>query len=311
MSKAVETRALTRLFGERRALDAVDLAIEEGEIFALLGPNGGGKSTLFRILSTLLRPTEGSAEVFGHDVLSDEDAVRGRIGVAFQSASLDRNLTVFENLACQGNLYGLGGAGLRNRIDALLERFKLGERRSDRVGTLSGGLARRVELAKAMIHEPSLLLLDEPSTGLDPGSRRELWQSLVELRARDNVTVLMTTHILEEADGCDRVGILHLGKLIAVGTPGALKSSIQGGVITIETGEGETLLAEIQARFGVAAKLVDSSIRIEKEDAHDLAHELASRFQGRIDSITVGRPTLEDVFLELTGYRFYDAEAGA
>ncbi len=199
---AVVTESLTRSFGDRRALDGVDLEVPGGVLFGLLGPNGGGKSTLFRILSTLLPPTSGSASVFEHDVERDAARVRESIGVVFQAPSVDKKLTVRENLLHQGHLYGLAGASVKTRIDDLLVRFGLSDRASDKVGDLSGGLARRVEVAKGMIHKPRLLLLDEPSTGLDPAARRELAEQLADVRDNDGTTILLTTHILEEADEC-------------------------------------------------------------------------------------------------------------
>jgi ABC-2 type transport system ATP-binding protein len=197
----------------------VPFEVGEGEMFALLGPNGGGKTTLFRILSTLYPPTEGTARIFGHDVGSEAAQVRSRIGVVFQSPSLDRKLTVRENLKHQGRLYGLSGRALASRIDLVMERLGVRDRDGDRVETLSGGLQRRVELAKGLLHEPRLLLLDEPSVGLDPGARHDLWTYLDELRRESNVTLLVTTHLVDEADRADRVAILRKGEIAAIGTP--------------------------------------------------------------------------------------------
>jgi len=306
-SLAVETCALTRCFGERRALDSVDLAIEPAEIFGLLGPNGGGKSTLFRILSTLLRPTTGSASVFGYDVVGKQHAVRGEIGVVFQNPSLDIRLSVIENLRYQGAMYGLSGTELESRSNDLLDKLGLRDRRADLVGKLSGGLARRVEIAKGMLHRPRLLLLDEPSTGLDPGARIDLGRTLFDLSRAEGVTVLMTTHILEEADGCDRVAILNAGKLIACGSPEALKRELSAGVLTIEAKQPEELSQDLASTLSIDAKLVDGTIRVEDDDAAGLVEKIFAGFGDRIDSVTVGKPSLEDVFLARTGQRF-DAE---
>jgi ABC-2 type transport system ATP-binding protein len=196
----VAVENLTHRYGERVALSGVSFAVKEGEIFGLLGPNGGGKSTLFRILSTLMSPTEGKAAICGHDVGREPGAVRRRIGVVFQSQSLDKKLTVEENLRGQGHLHGMSGATLRERIEKVADRLGLSDRRGDLVEVLSGGLRRRVEIAKGLLHKPSVLLMDEASTGLDPGARRELWQYILELREREGVTVLLTSHILDEAD---------------------------------------------------------------------------------------------------------------
>ncbi|HUR38220.1 MAG TPA: ABC transporter ATP-binding protein, partial [Planctomycetota bacterium] len=240
---SVEIDGLTHRYGERLALDGVSFSVRKGEVFGLLGPNGGGKTTLFKILSTALRPTSGSARIEGVDVR--DDAVRRRIGVVFQAPGLDQKLTVAENLLHQGHLYGLRGAALRRRIDEELGRFKLSDRARDRVEKLSGGLQRRVELAKALLHQPEILLLDEPSTGLDPGARRDLWDALRSLKG---VTVLLTTHLLEEAERCDRLAILHKGKLVALGAPLDLRGEIGGDVVTIRAKDAEALAAAIREK---------------------------------------------------------------
>ena len=247
---AIEVEKLCRTFGERTALQDVSFSVAAGEIFGLLGPNGGGKTTLFRILATLLRASSGSARVFGDDVLSQRVAVRNRIGVVFQSPSVDLKLTVAENLRHQGHLYGLRGAALGKRMEEVLERLGVSDRRKDRVETLSGGLRRRVEIAKGLLHRPDILLLDEPSSGLDAGVRRDLRNYLQQLREQDGVTVCLTTHFMDEAESCDRLAILDRGQLVALGTPEVLKSKIGGDVIVLEAREPERLRSQIQARFG-------------------------------------------------------------
>jgi ABC-2 type transport system ATP-binding protein len=311
---AVEVRGLRHRYGDREALKGIDFTVGRGEIFGLLGPNGGGKTTLFRILSTLTVPTEGSAALFGR-VLDHSPTqaalkeMRRRIGVVFQAFSLDKKLTVAENLRHQGHLYGLAGPELRRRIGELLERFRLTERTRDRVETLSGGLCRRVELAKGLLHRPDLLLLDEPATGLDPGARYDLWEYLEMLRKQDGVTVLATTHILEEAERCDRIGILSRGELVALDTPAALKATIGGDILSIETSAPEELARGIRERFGETATVVDASVRLERPEAHRFLPSLIESFAGQIAAVTVGKPTLEDVFIRLTGHRFWDEEA--
>src|SRR5438552_1768384 len=208
---SVSVQGLAHDYGERRVLRGLDFTVPEGEIFGLLGPNGGGKTTLFRILATLLRPTAGRALVMGHDVALEPDEVRRRIGVVFQSPALDRVLTVRENLEVHGRLYGLSGRGLRGAAEEMLRRVRLLDRADDRVGTLSGGLMRRAEIAKGLLHRPRLLLMDEPSSGLDPGARQDLWELLRDLRERFGTTLLLTTHLMEEADRCDRLAILSEG----------------------------------------------------------------------------------------------------
>ena len=303
---AVQTTALTHRYGERLALDHVDLEAKRGSILALLGPNGGGKTTLFKILTTLLVPSEGTASVAGFDVRRDRDAVRGSVGIVFQKPSLDDKLSVIENMQNQGNLYGMSGKGLRSRSMELLERFGLGDRAGDRVATLSGGLQRRVELAKGLLHRPDVLILDEPSTGLDPGARAGLMDYLQELRDRDGVTSLLTTHLMDEADRCDQVAILDEGRLIATGTPASLKGTIGGDVLTVRCDDPVLLSQKASDRFDVSTKVLDGAVRIERDRGHEFVPELIEAFPGEINSVTVGRPTLDDVFLHLTGHRLWD-----
>jgi ABC-2 type transport system ATP-binding protein len=279
----------------------VSFTVTEGEIFGLLGPNGGGKSTLFRILSTLMAPTEGKASICGHDVDRESAAVRRRIGVVFQSQSLDKKLTVEENLRGQGHLHGMSGAALRERIEKVLGRLSLSDRRGDLVEVLSGGLRRRVEIAKGLLHQPSVLLMDEASTGLDPGARRELWQYILELREREGVTVLLTSHILDEADRCDRLALLHEGKLVSEGSPAELKSKIGGDVVTLETPDPTALSEKIESRFHVRPATVDGTLRVEIDNGHRFITEVVEAFPGAIDSVALHKPTLEDVFLQETG----------
>jgi ABC-2 type transport system ATP-binding protein len=311
---ALEADSLSRVFGERRALDRVSLSIEAGEIFALLGPNGGGKTTLFRILATILAPTSGSFRVAGHAPGEDLTALRRSLGVVFQSPSLDRKLTVRENVRLQGTLYGLSGPALAARCDELLSRFDIHDRAGDLVEVLSGGLAKRVEIAKALLHRPKVLLLDEPSTGLDPLARRDLMSLLTSL-ATDGTCVLMTTHLFEEAEAATRIGILDRGRLAACGTPGALKTTVGGDVIALETSQGEearALATAVLARFGEAAgrvTAVGTLVRIERPRGHEFVPALVEAFPGRFRSVTLGAPSLEDVFVDTTGHRFRDEEA--
>ena len=305
VSAAIDARALGFRYGDREALNDVTFAIARGEIFGFLGPNGGGKTTLFKLLSTLAPIQTGSARLFGHDLAGDTGAVRRRLGVVFQHPSLDGKLTVGENLAAHGHLYGISGARLRERSGAMLERLGLTPRQRDRVETLSGGLQRRVELAKALLHEPELLLLDEPSTGLDPSARREFWNYLQHLREHDGVTVVLTTHYMEEAERCDRIGIMHQGKLVAIAPPNELKSEVGGDVIVIHTAAPELLQRKILARFKLKSQLVDGAIRIEKLRGHELVRDLIDDFGEEIESVSFGKPTLEDVFVHLTGHQFF------
>jgi len=297
---------VTHRYGERVALREVTFEVKAGEIFALLGPNGGGKTTLFRILATALIPTSGDVRIFGHDVRAHPERVRWHVGVVFQSPSVDGKLTVWENLRHQGHLYGLWGRDLKRRVEALLERFDLSDRAQEPVERLSGGLRRRVEIAKALLHEPSLLVLDEPTAGLDARARLDLWAYLHALRERRPLTIVFTTHHLDEGESCDRVAILDRGQLVALDSPEALKAEIGGDVIFIESREPESLRAEIWARWGIEATLVDGTLCLRHERGHEFLTRLVEAFPGRIISLTVRRPTLEDVFIHRTGHRFED-----
>ena len=263
---AVEVRDLTFRYGDRVALAGISFAVGAGEIFGLLGPNGGGKTTLFRILSTLLTPASGQARIFGIDVAAEPLEIRRRIGVVFQHQSLDRRLTVQENLECQGRLYGLTGASLQKRIADSLARTKLTDRRSDKVDTLSGGLRRRAELAKGLLHQPQLLLLDEPSTGVDPAVRLDFWEHLQRLRTESGTTILLTTHLLEEADKCDRLAILDRGSIVAAGTPAELKQRIGGDVIALSAPDLEDIRARLADELGIAGQIIDGVLRFEHPD---------------------------------------------
>ena len=307
---AVETDRLRHQYGDRVALDGISLAVTRGEIVALLGPNGGGKSTLFRILSTLLRPTAGVARVAGHDVVAEPDAVRRHLGVVFQHPSVDGKLTVEENLVHHGYLYGLSGRPLRTRAEAALRRVGLWERRRERVDRLSGGLQRRTELAKTLLPAVEVLLLDEPSTGLDPTARREFLAALRALRDVEGITVVLTTHDMEEAERCDRVGILDGGRLVALGTPDALKAQVGGDVLVLRATSAEALRERVRARFGLDGQVVDGTLRLERARGHELVPALVEAFPDDVQSVTYGRPTLEDAFVRLTGHRWADASMG-
>jgi ABC-2 type transport system ATP-binding protein len=336
MSEAplVEVEGLSRAYGDRLALDGVSFGVEEGELFALLGPNGGGKTTLFKLLSTLLPPSAGTYRVDGIAPSGSLRDLRRRLGVVFQSPSLDRKLTVLENLLVHGAVLGLGGAPLRARAGELLDRMGVANRARDRVETLSGGLARRVEIAKALLHAPKVLLLDEPSTGLDPLARRSLRALLREL-AGGGTTVLLTTHLFDEAEDANRIGLLDRGRLVALGAPADLKREVGGEVLVLATDSDEdaaSLSADVATVLdsgiaatpapGVPATLTSradvtspsrrvgalgATVRIEAPDAPALVPSLAASFAGRFRSLTLGAPSLEDVFVDRTGHPFDDA----
>jgi ABC-2 type transport system ATP-binding protein len=304
---AIQASRLTYHYGRRRALDDLSFSIAPGEIFAFLGPNGGGKTTLFRLLSTLIPLEQGEVEILGHDLRAASGLIRALIGVVFQAPSLDKKLTVAENLLHQGHLYGLSGANLRDRSAYMLERLGLADRARDRVETLSGGLRRRVELAKGMLHSPRMLLLDEPSTGLDPAARSDLWNYLRTVRDQQGVTVVLTTHLLEEAEKADRIAILHEGRLVALDAPDTLRATVGGDSITIQTAEPARLAADIAERFHVEPLVLDDSVRLEQAAGHEWIIRLVEAFPQQIESVTLGKPTLEDVFIARTGHRFWQA----
>jgi ABC-2 type transport system ATP-binding protein len=304
----VRVENLTHAYGQRVALDGLSLSVNTGEIFGILGPNGSGKTTLFRILSTLIPTKPGHAWVLGHDVAQERELVRQQIGVVFQSPSLDKQLSAEENLTHHGHLYGLRGAELKRRVIAALETVSLGERARDRVGTFSGGMRRRVEVAKGLLHRPRVLLMDEPSTGIDPSARIDLWRQLRAISAGDDkVTILLTTHLMEEAEHCSRLAIMANGRLLACDTPGALKQEIGGDVITITTSDPDSLTTQLSSALGIRSERVDAIVRIELDRGHEWIPRIIEAAPGRIDSISVGKPTLEDVFIRLTGRRFENA----
>jgi ABC-2 type transport system ATP-binding protein len=303
---AIEIADVSHRYGSRTAVDQLSLSIRPQEIFVFLGPNGSGKTTLFRVLSTLIPLQSGRITMLGHDLASQTAAIRARLGVVFQAPSLDKKLTVAENLHHQGVLYGLGGATLRERTAEMLAALGLTDRARDRAETLSGGMRRRVELAKGLLHRPQLLLLDEPSTGLDPAARSDLWKYLQLIRDRDGVTIVLTTHLLEEAERADRIAIMHHGKLAALDTPAALQAAVGGDSITIRTEAPAQLVEAIRAKFACEAAEVDGLVRLEQPEGHQWIARLVEAFPQEIQSITLGKPTLEDVFIDHTGHRFWE-----
>jgi ABC-2 type transport system ATP-binding protein len=307
---AVVVHGLRHRYGDRAALAGVSFRVGRGEIFGLLGPNGGGKTTTFRILSTLLPATPGAVSVFGADPGRRPDAVRRRIGVVFQSPSLDPKLTVTENLIHHGRLYGMAGALLKERIAASLDRFGVADRGRDRVETLSGGLARRVELAKGMLHEPDLLLLDEPSSGLDLAGQRDLWDRLLALR-EGGTTVLVTTHLMQEADRCDRLVLLSQGRVVAEGAPDALRAELAGEVVRVETADAAGLARDVREKLGWEVRTSEGMLRLETDDGAKAVARLMDSFGDRVEAVHLGKATLDDVFFARTGRSVGEDEEAA
>ncbi|MFZ0300213.1 MAG: ATP-binding cassette domain-containing protein [Candidatus Sulfotelmatobacter sp.] len=312
LAPVISVENLVHRYGDRTALNGVSFEVRPAELFGLLGPNGSGKTTLFRILSTLMLPTAGRATIMGCDAAQEPARLRRQIGVVFQAQSVDLKLTAYENLWHQGHLYGLRGAGLKNRIQEILSRVGLADRGKELVETFSGGMQRRIELAKGLLHHPGVLLLDEPTTGLDPGARRDLWQYLRTLRDEEHVSVLVTTHLMEEAERCDRLAIMNEGNLVALGTPAELKSEIGGDVILLDAAHDAPLLAErIQDRFHVETTVLENQVRMERESAHRFVTEVVEAFPGEIEAISVSKPALEDVFIRRTGHKFWSETSEA
>jgi ABC-2 type transport system ATP-binding protein len=308
----ISVENLVHRYETRTALNGVSFDVRPAELFGLLGPNGSGKTTLFRILSTLMIPTAGRAVVMGCDAALDPASLRRQIGVVFQAQSVDAKLTAYENLWHQGHLYGLRGSALKKRVAEILARVGLADRAKERVETFSGGMQRRIELAKGLLHHPGVLLLDEPTTGLDPGARRDLWQYLQMLRDEEHVSVLVTTHLMEEAERCDRLAIMNEGNLVALGTPTELKSEIGGDVIMLDAAHDAGLLADhIRARFHVETTVMGNQVRIEREGGHRFVPDVVEAFPGEIQAISVSKPALEDVFIHRTGHKFWSEESEA
>jgi ABC-2 type transport system ATP-binding protein len=298
---AVEASDVAFAYGQRQALAGVSFRVPAGSVHGFLGPNGSGKSTLFKLLSTIVPPQQGRLSVLGLDLARDAAAVRTRLGVVFQSPAVDKKLTVRENLRCGGHLYGLSGPGLERRIDELLAHASLADRQRDRVGELSGGLRRRVEVVKGLLHEPEILLLDEASTGLDPAARRAMWALL---KGQQGVTVLFTTHLMDEAAEAEHLTLLDEGKVVAEGSPRELMQQVGDQVLEVQAKDAAQLAGELQQLVGVTPVVLDDVLRFESKDSHQLVPKVVERFGDRVQRLTLQHPSLEDVFLKKTGKRF-------
>jgi ABC-2 type transport system ATP-binding protein len=305
---AIRVEALTFAYESREVLKGISFEVAAGEIFGVLGPNGGGKTTLFRVLSTLVPQQGGRVSLFGREIGADRNRIRHRLGVVFQNPSVDGKLTVRENIRHHGLLYGLRGSALRAEVDAAMQRLGVADRADDLVETLSGGLRRRVELAKGLLTKPQVLILDEPSTGLDPGARNDLWKHLRAMQAKENTTIVLTTHLMDEAEQCDRIAILDEGRIVAEGTPDVLRRRIGGDVITIRTQDPESLAVKIARRFGDQPALFNGALRLERPDGHVFLRQLVEAFPDEVVGVSLSRPTLEDVFIHETGHRFWGDE---
>ncbi len=309
ISQLSHTYPGTRKTAPQKALKNITLDIRTGEMVALLGPNGSGKSTLLRILMTVLHPSSGSVRLGELDLVKKSHAVRRFLGVVFQKPALDGKMTVGENLRATGLLYHIPRRELKDRVDSILGEMGLSDRRDDLVENLSGGLARRVELAKALLPRPRILILDEPTTSLDPLARQEFWRAIEVLRAEKELTVLLTTHLLDEGERCDRVAILHQGNLLAYDHPLSLQRSIGREVLSIQGDELDELQRDLRESFMLEGRIVDDSLRLALSEPVSL-DALVQRFQSRIKKLTLSHPSLDDVFVQLTGEHLAPGERG-
>ena len=308
---AVETRGLVKTYGKVEAVRGIDLTVRPGEVFGFLGPNGAGKSTTISILCTLIEPTAGQALVGGIDVVRDPSSVRARIGLVFQDTTLDDQLTARENLEFHAFLYDVPRSERRRRIDRVLEMVELSERAGSLVRTFSGGMKRRLEIARGILHSPYVLFLDEPTLGLDPQTRNRIWEYLHDLRRREGITIFMTTHYMDEAELCDRIAIIDHGRIVALGSPAELKGMVGGDVIAIRTRDDRSAAEEIGRRFGLEPSVDPTGLRLEVEDGASFVPRLLRELSVSVDTVTLSRPSLDDVFLKLTGHAIRDEEVGA
>ncbi|HET8999808.1 MAG TPA: ATP-binding cassette domain-containing protein [bacterium] len=301
MSAIIEIEDLWKRYGDVEAVRGISFSVEPGEMFGFLGPNGAGKTTTIRILATLLRPTSGRVILAGHDVVREPTAVRRSIGIVFQDPSLDNRLSAELNLRFHAMLYGMPSARIPERIDDVLAMVELADRKNAVVATFSGGMKRRLEIARGLLHAPLVLFLDEPTVGLDLQTRRRIWDYIADLRRREGVTVFMTTHYIEESERCDRIAIIDHGQIAALDTPEALKRRVGGDVITIGSPDAPGLARQIQERFGGDPRAADGVVVLERPGGAEFVPQVAAAFPSLVASVAVQRPTLDDVFLKLTG----------
>jgi ABC-2 type transport system ATP-binding protein len=307
----IHVRDLVKTYGKVEAVRGIDLEVGAGEIFGFLGPNGAGKSTTISILCTLIRPTSGVAQVAGIDVLHDPSSVRARIGLVFQDPSLDGQLTGRENLEFHAFLYGLPAATRKQRIDDALDIVELTDRAGSPVLTYSGGMRRRLEIARGILHYPQVLFLDEPTLGLDPQTRNKIWDYLHAVRTREHITIFMTTHYMDEAEFCDRIAIIDQGKIVALGTPAELKTRVGGDVVTITTPDTAVAAEQLRSIMHLESTEVHGTLRVEVADSASFMPRLFSELTIPISAVSARRPSLDDVFLKLTGRAIREQESGA
>ena len=305
---AVEVHNLVKTFKSVEAVRGIDLNVHAGETFGFLGPNGAGKSTTIKILCTLADATSGTAKVAGFDVATERDSVRRAIGLVFQEPTLDGYLTAEQNLNFHGELYGVDRKQAAPRRKEVLEMVGLYDRKDHLVNTFSGGMRRRLEIARGLLHSPKVLFLDEPTIGLDPQTRASIWQYIGELHKREEITVFVTTHYMDEAENCDRIAIIDQGKIVALDTPENLKAGVGKDRVSISTADDPTAIAALKDKFGLDAKMVEGLVTFPVAEGAAFVPQLFERLGIAIKSVAVARPTLDDVFLNFTGTSLRDAE---
>ncbi|MBI3688747.1 MAG: ATP-binding cassette domain-containing protein [Actinobacteria bacterium] len=305
---AVAVRGLVKRYGALVAVDGVDFEVRPGETFGFLGPNGAGKSTTINILCTLTRPTSGVATVAGHDVVRDRDEVRRNIGVVFQDPTLDGYLSAEQNLRFHAELYGVPRAVTADRLRQVLELVNLWDRRADLVGRFSGGMKRRLEIARGLLHSPRVLFLDEPTVGLDPQTRSAIWRYITQLKQTEDITIFLTTHYMEEAEYCDRIAIIDSGRIVVLDTPQALKASVGADRVQIATADDRAAMAALADRFGIAAAVHDGAVTLSVPSGREFIPRLFAELGVPIRSVSVSRPSLDDVFMSYTGSTIRDAD---
>jgi ABC-2 type transport system ATP-binding protein len=310
-SPAIAVRDLVKNFGEVRAVRGVGFEVAAGEVFGFLGPNGAGKTTTINMLCTLAKPTSGEARVAGHDVVRERDDVRRNIGLVFQDPTLDGYLTAAQNLRLHAELYGVQSDLVKARMRQVMEMVGLWERRDSVVGTFSGGMRRRLEIARGLMHSPRVLFLDEPTIGLDPQTRRSIWSYIRELKEREEITIFMTTHYMDEAEWCDRIAIMDHGQIVALDAPETLKARIGHDRVTIHTDDDQAAIAALRSRFGIEAGIAEGTVTFGVPSGEQFVPRLFAEWDPAdppIRSVSVSRPTLDDVFMSYTGSTIRDAE---
>ena len=309
LDRAVEVRGLVKRFGDVEAVRGIDLDVAAGETFGFLGPNGAGKSTTISMLCTLLRPDGGSARVAGHDVVTERDAVRRSIGLVFQDPTLDGYLSAEQNLRFHAELYGVPKALVPDRMRLVLEMVGLWERRGSLVQTYSGGMKRRLEIARGLLHAPRVLFLDEPTVGLDPQTRSSIWRYIEELKSVEDITIFLTTHYMDEAEHCDRIAIIDQGRVIALDTPAALKAAVGKDRVQLQVDDADEAIAALRERFELEATIAEGHVTVAVAAGEEFVPRLFAELGVPIRGVSVARPSLDDVFMSYTGTTIRDAEA--